>query len=511
DNTIRGTAVLDGDVILYNVSGDTASIYFAESEFSSGDEDVSAITLSVSVTTTTVDHYSISYPLGTPGVTCEAQTVRVTAHDSSDVDVAPGSSTTITLSTSPAADSWALKSGGGSFTGPNQYTFDNSETDVDLYLTVATATSAPHIDIDVTDGTATDNDGVSEDDNIEFSSAVFRFFDGGGTGESIETQIAGKESDIAPDEETLQLRSVVTNTSTMACESRILNTQTIEMAYKCNNPATCETATRVQIDNITDIASGNDNAGTVDETTGSFSDVDLDFGATGTAIFSFDFNDAGQIQLYARKTVAASAPDPAYTIFGTSNMFVVKPAGLCVESTDTDSDCASADGTCTKFRKAGSVDSENYFNLSVSGVTWETSGEADSDFCTGSNVTTPNFLLGSIALGHTKIAPTGGNSGTLSVTSIDISTGGTETTSGQTISEVGVFTVTATPPSYLGETISASTSANIGRFYPDRFNVAVSNTPAFEASCSGLFTYQDQPFYYATAPELEITARNSNG
>ncbi|MCP3689723.1 MAG: LamG domain-containing protein, partial [Gammaproteobacteria bacterium] len=47
DNTIRGTAVLDGDVILYNVSGDTASIYFAESEFSSGDEDVSAITLSV--------------------------------------------------------------------------------------------------------------------------------------------------------------------------------------------------------------------------------------------------------------------------------------------------------------------------------------------------------------------------------------------------------------------------------------------------------------------------------
>ncbi|MCP4275164.1 MAG: hypothetical protein GY779_02290, partial [Gammaproteobacteria bacterium] len=39
----------------------------------------------------------------------------------------------------------------------------------------------------------------------------------------------------------------------------------------------------------------------------------------------------------------------------------------------------------------------------------------------------------------------------------------------------------------------------------------MSNTPAFEASCSGLFTYQDQPFYYATAPELEITARNSNG
>jgi uncharacterized protein DUF6701 len=521
NNTIRGTAVLDGDVILYNRNTDTASIFFSESNFTSGGEDVDALTLAVEIVTNTVDHYAISYPLGTPGVTCEALAVRITAHgDPTDhsITVAPSNTTQITLSTSPVADGWTLKSGNGTFTAPDKYTFDGTETFVEFWLTETTATTAPHIDIDVTDGTATDLDGdVTEDVNIEFADAVFRFF-AGGVGESIGTQIAGKESDIAPGNQTIQLGSVVTNTSTMACESRILNTQTIEMAYKCNNPTTCQGTPRLQIENAAaatfDITPGNDNASTVDATTGNYDNVDLDFGVVGTATFSFDFDDAGQIQLFARETLAAVSPDPAITVFGTSNMFVVKPAGLCVESTDTDSDCISADGTCTKFKKAGSVDAENFFNLTVKGMTWETLGETDSDFCTGTNVTTPNFQLSTIALAHTKIAPVGGASqdGTLSVTSLDISTNGTQTESSQAISEVGVFTVTATPPSYLGETISASVSANIGRFYPDRFNITMQNsgTLAFADSCSG-FTYQHQEFYYNVAPILEITALNSNG
>ncbi len=464
-----------------------------------------------------VDHYAISYPLGTPGVTCEALAVRVTAHDNADIAVTPSNTISITLSTSPAADGWALKAGNGTFTGPNQYTFDGTETFAEFWLTETTATTVPHIDIDVTDGTATDQDGVAEDDNIEFADAVFRFF-ANGVGEAIDPQIAGKESNIAPNIQTIQLRSVQTSTSTGACEARILNSQTIEIAYKCNNPTTCQGAPRLQIENAAaatfDITPGNDNANTVDASNGNFDNVDLDFGVTGTATLSFDFNDAGQIQLYARKSILAVAPEPAYTIFGTSNMFVVKPAGLCVESTDTDSDCASGDGTCSKFKKAGSVNAENFFNLDVSGVTWEISGEMGADFCSGSNVTTPNFQLNGIGLSHNKIAPTGGTSqpGSLAVSSLDISAvdNGIHTESNQAITEVGVFTITAIPPLYLGETIAASSSANIGRFYPDRFNVTMQNVPAFANSCSG-FTYQDQTFYYGTAPILEITAFNSDG
>ncbi len=524
NNTILTTAVLDGDVVLYDRANSTASIYFSESNFTSGGEDIDALTLTTApFTPPLVDHYAISYPLGTPGVTCEALAVRITAHgDASDHAniVAPSNTTTITLSESPAADGWALRAGGGTFIPPNQYTFDGVETFVDFWLTETTATTVPHIDIDVTDGTSTDLDGVFEDDNIEFADAVFRFF-ADGTGEGIGTQIAGKESDINPDMQTIQLRSVITNSTTMACETRITGSTAIDMAYKCNNPTTCETsatATRVQIENSAastfDITPGNDNAATVDAVTGNYDSVTLDFGVTGTATLSFDFNDAGQIQLFARQTLAAVDPDPVITVFGASNSFVVRPAGLCVESTDTNSDCASGDGTCSAFRKAGSVDTENFFNLTVRGVTWETTGETDSDFCSGTNATTPNFQLNSIALSHSKIAPVGGTSqtGSLSVSSLDIlaAADGAHTEANQAISEVGVFTITATPPAYLGETIAASTSANIGRFYPDRFNVTMQNTPAFADSCSG-FTYIDQPFYYGVAPVLQIEALNSNG
>ncbi len=493
-----------------------------------------------------VDHYAISYPVGTPGVTCEALAVRITAHgDATDhaITVAPSSSTTITLSTSPAADGWTLKSGNGTFTAPNQYQFDGTETFAEFWLTETTATSAPHIDIDVTDGTATDVDGVTEDDNIEFADAVFRFIDGGGTGESIETQIAGKESDINPLGETLQLRSVVTNTTTMACESRILNTQTIEMAFKCNNPTTCEstaTATRVQVENAAaatfDIAPGNDNAATVDESTGNFDNVDLDFGATGTATFSFDFNDAGQIQLYARKSVAASAPDPAYTIFGTSNMFVVRPFGFDIDSAglraaDWLDNSALDDSTGTNLSYAADADgsvfataghSTNTFPVTLRAVVWESADDGDNDGVPNSgvnltgNATTPNFGQETssselVDVTSSNVQPT--NVGSLFFGSNLDFANGTITTN-LAFDEVGIIDLTAALDTgdYLGGGSNVTaTHQKFGRFKPDRFTLT-NNSPALANSCvAGSFTYMEQSFYYATEPAITVTAVNEAG
>ncbi len=492
------------------------------------------------------NHYAITYPLGTPGVTCEALAVRITAHgDATDhaITVAPSSSTTITLSTSPAADGWTLKSGNGTFTAPNQYQFDGTETFAEFWLTETTATSAPHIDIDVTDGTATDVDGVTEDDNIEFADAVFRFIDGGGTGESIETQIAGKESDINPLGETLQLRSVVTNTTTMACESRILNTQTIEMAFKCNNPTTCEstaTATRVQVENAAaatfDIAPGNDNAATVDESTGNFDNVDLDFGATGTATFSFDFNDAGQIQLYARKSVAASAPDPAYTIFGTSNMFVVRPFGFDIDSAglraaDWLDNSALDDSTGTNLSYAADADgsvfataghSTNTFPVTLRAVVWESADDGDNDGVPNSgvnltgNATTPNFGQETssselVDVTSSNVQPT--NVGSLFFGSNLDFANGTITTN-LAFDEVGIIDLTAALDTgdYLGGGSNVTaTHQKFGRFKPDRFTLT-NNSPALANSCvAGSFTYMEQSFYYATEPAITVTAVNEAG
>jgi Family of unknown function (DUF6701) len=493
--------------------------------------------------TVTVDHYAISYPLGSPGVTCEALAVRITAHeDASDhsMIVAPSSSTTITLSTSPATDSWTFKSGNGTFSAPNQYQFDGTETFAEFWLTETTATSSPHIDIDVTDGSATDLDGdVIEDVNIEFADAVFRFF-AGGTGESIGTQIAGKESNIAPGNQTLQLRSVVTNTSTMACETRIQNTQTIEMAYKCNNPTTCQGTPRVQVDDTYSVTPGNDNADTVDASNGNFDNVDLDFGVTGTATFTFDFNDAGQVQLYARKSIAASSPDPAYTISGTSNMFIVRPFGFDIDSSglraaDWLDNNALDDSTAVNLSYAADADgsvfataghSSNTFSVTIRAVAWDSSETEDSDNDgvpdTGinltNNATTPNF--GQETANSELVDVISGNVQPTNVGSLFFGdaldfANGTITTN-LAFDEVGIIDLIAALDTgdYLsGGSDVTTTHQNFGRFKPDRFTLA-DNSPTFENGCiAGSFTYMEESFYYGSGnePAITVTAVNENG
>ena len=448
-----------------------------------------------------VDHYAISYS-ATPGITCEAQTVRITAHDTNHDPVAPSSSTQITLSTGPAANGWALKAGGGSFSsgpgaGQARYTFDGTETVVELYLTQTTVTTSPHIDIDVDDGTASDIDGSLEDPNIAFVDAAFRFY-ANGTAETIGTQISGKSSAVAPGEQVLQLRAVQTNTDTMACEGALSGSNIpVELAFECNKPTTCKTNNGVVISAAQTLAiEGNPNGSVV-----SYQPVNMNFDASGVTNFSFNYLDAGEIRLHARKEVTASAPDPAFILNGASNQFVVKPAGLCVEATEAASVCVSGNASCSKFKKAG----EN-FDLNVRGVTWESA--ADTNFCSGvggTNATTKNFQLASIGLAPSLVAPSGGANATLGVTTvtIDAASNGSKTLTNQTISEVGVFTISANPPQYLNENLGLFTSANIGRFIPDRFELSAGIVT--EACASGGFTYLSQDF----TTSYTLTAKNT--
>ena len=150
-----------------------------------------------------VDHYSITH--SGLGVTCEVELVTITAHDSADVAIAPSSSTTITLLTSIANDGWSLRTGNGTFTPPDQYTFDGTETSVEFWLSKTTSTLAPHIDIDISDGTATDlDDGGVEDASLEFRDLGLRFY-ANGVQNNIATQIAGKTSSQAPNNQVLPL------------------------------------------------------------------------------------------------------------------------------------------------------------------------------------------------------------------------------------------------------------------------------------------------------------------
>ncbi len=517
DTKIHGVIVTGGEV---KIAKDV--------EFTLTPADVAAINNSTTCTTpTSVDHYAISYPLGNPGVTCEALAVRVTAHEAAPAhsSMVPTTGTVLTLTTGGGVSTISLKQGlnpssfGNLGGGAAKYTFDGTEEFVEFWLTKTVPSTAPHVDIDVSDGIATDVDGdVTEDVNAQFQDAVFRFFVGP-VGESIGTQISAKESSAAPGSQLIQLRSVRTNTTTGACEAGLTDGQTIEMAFECSNPSTCQVGKRVQINNVSDLSPGNVGGSTINKTNGNFSPVTLDFGTTGTATFSFDYDDAGQVRLHARELVVGPGPDPNFILFGSSNLFVVKPAGFCVETTDADNACVSADPTdvaCTKFVKAGtSAFLESQFSLDVTAVTFESL--ADTDFCAGSNVATPNFRLDNIPLTANRVAPVGGVTGLLDISAVNIVSGGTVNIPNQAIDEVGVFSISATVAApgvtYLGEDIAISSSQNIGRFIPDRFTIT-DNTPAFADECvAGSFTYLEQPFFFpvASAPALTVTALNTAG
>ena len=191
-----------------------------------------------------------------------------------------------------------------------------------------------------------------------------------------------------------------------------------------------------------------------------------------------------------------------------SDSFITRPVGLCVYSDDASTDCASGNGACSAFRKV-----DESFNLKIKGVCWESSG--DTDFCSG-NPITHNFQLGSIPITHNLIAPStaGVSAGNIGVSSIDIlaADSGEHVIANQTVSEVGVYTFTATPPNYFGSALPAAISANIGRFTPDHFVTSITNNGVLQDGCTG-FTSSGQSFSYSSPnfPELLITAVGSAG
>jgi Family of unknown function (DUF6701) len=532
NNTIRGTAVLDGDVVLYDRANDTASIFFSEANFTSGGEDIDALTLSRVIITDQVDHYEITYPNGAIGITCEASQITITAHDIANnaVNVLGGTILTINSYIDGTTTNTGIldnATGGGVLAGnpgnPVTYTWPSGTEESSVTLELRQLTPET-IDVDLTDtnGDAERGDGDNsdpEDPEIEFRDAVFRVVDNTNTPVSITTKLSGKQSNTAGiGFQDLYLQAIET-TDSLECQGvfESENDVSVEMAFECDDPTSCETVeVEVEDDSSTLIPIDDNPNGSVT----TYQAVQFDFDADSKTPLRFVYDDAGQITLHARYDI--DSPNGVY-MSGMSNSFTVRPAGICVESLDANSTCPSADpnnADCsTPFRKAGSVDAENFFNLTVRGVTWDSvDGDGDTDFCTAGgtgNVTTPNFELSNIALTSTLVAPTpGGTNATLGVPSIDIvdADNGANVEANQSMSEVGVFTITATPVvlSYFGETIAAATSVNIGRFYPDRFNVTMQNVPAFANSCTS-FTYLHQPFYYGTAPILQIEALNSNG
>jgi MSHA biogenesis protein MshQ len=237
----------------------------------------------------------------------------------------------------------------------------------------------------------------------------------------------------------------------------------------------------------------------------------LNFNSAATVTLPFQYNDAGRIDIAVGEGSDAGLTSGHVTT-------IVSPDKLIVSVPEVNSACASADPSdelaCKKFKSAG-----ERFTLNIAAT------------CADETIYTPNFELGDIALTVNTIAPDLGNPVILGKRNFNFLEATGEKKDGiiqltdQTISEVGVFTITATPPvrGYFDKiTIPAATSENIGRFVPKHFTVSSvfegelgnSNGSSFAytgemnnlALTEGAISYKN-----AMEPEILITAQNVGG
>ena len=438
--------------------------------------------------TPTLDHYAISYSGGT-ALTCEPITVTITGHDSSHNPVAPGSGTIISLSTSTGEGRWSNPSEGilvDNGNGNADYSFGSSAS-ITLNFNHA---SAGAVSFNINSGSSPNEGSGSEDPTVTFVDTGLRFIDQSNNPTS--THIAGKTASL----DQLFVQAVRTDNNTGECVGVFASGTTVSlgMGAACINPSTCA-GSSVDIDYTSNGSSASSTLNTVNSAASPdySTTVAMEFGADSKAPFTLVYPDAGQMQLHARyEIVDGAGVGTGDYIVGASDNFVVKPAGLCVVAEDIGANsptCSPLSATCSVYATVGDT-----FQLTVSGRTWES--DADTDYCTGtgsSNLLTANFQLSNIALSSTVTLPAGANNGSLSPAAISVSSGGTATAN-YTIDQVGAFQFTATPPSYLGTTIAASNSDNVGRFIPHHYRLISSVvTPADQTGATS-YSYMGQNF-----------------
>ena len=233
--------------------------------------------------------------------------------------------------------------------------------------------------------------------------------------------------------------------------------------------------------------------------------INLSFDATGTAPLTVRYDDAGQMKLTARYEGGAGIDDGLVLEQRTvDGVFVSKPYGLCLSTAST---CTSADANCAVF--PGGIRAGDAFPLTVRAVGWESDGEplTAQALCSG-NITTPNFSLAGIKLESAIQAPAGGEPGSVAPERYDHVLG-MQTEVDVALSEVGVFTLNATPEgSYFGETVGGGSRDLVGRFIPAY--LSAEGSASLTPSCGSAFSYQGQPMGFASnrQPTLTITAKN---
>lgn len=436
----------------------------------------------------TLAYYQISH--SSPVLTCEAADITITAIDSDGNPMNPSSDTTINLSAELVSGSSATNT-----FYPSSYTFSGSESST----TVQFVRTEPGIlDIDVTDGSVTDQDGLATDPDIEFTDVAFKFY-ADGVADVIGTQIAGKENTVAPGNQEITLRAIESDPDTGECT--VLKPASgfeVNFGYECKNPTSCSSGQLLSVD-------GTSVSGVSNGTSPQYDPVTIDFDASGTATLTLNYQDVGQIQVYASADVSVSGgTGETVTVTGSSNPFVVRPFALRMVDIEDSFGNPNPGGDETAgngFVSAGSdffVTIESYLYQAADDDA-DNDGSPDADAILTDNGLTPNFSQ-QIDLSINAFSPLGADSlpGDLEGDAPIQATAFSEGAATATLRylEVGSITLLAGPVDYLssGEMLSIPTE-KIGRFYPDYFELS---GVELETTCpligSTALIYMQQPF-----------------
>lgn len=405
----------------------------------------------------TVDHIEITHDGS--GVICAPETITLKACSNSSCSSLYSGSTTVTLlPANTSAITWAS----------NPITFTGS-TSVNLAVNTAqtvilgTSTVSP-----ATVNATTCYVNAAQNCNLPFATSGFIF-------SSIPTQTAGTTSATV----TIQ---AITGSSGGTCTGLSSGAKNIDLAFQCDDPSSCA-GKQVSI-NSTAIASNPASA------ISAYTSTSLTFDNTSKASFTLNYPDVGKINLAARYNIGGSS-----YIQGSSNMFVVKPAGFAFNNIkrtlDNVANPAASSATGPMFMGAG-----NPFSATITAIT--STGSATPNF---GNESTPE----GVNLDFNLVSPASGDVGNLSgELFIDGSlfSSGAKTVTDLSWNEVGIITLQANiaDGDYLNTGDISASSGNIGRFTPDHFSTSVLSA----CSTGTPFTYSGQH------ADFTITALDAN-
>lgn len=412
-----------------------------------------------------LDHFELSH--SGQALTCNPETVVIKACANAGCSQLVTEQVSATLSLSPS-------SGSNGWVGGNQVVFSGGSTSAQLRNNTASA---------VTIGVSSSTPGFlhgtlcrAGSGALSAAACTLSFADSGFIFDVLDT--------LANRPQQVQLKAVRKDNVTQQCVPSFANvSKAVSFWSDYVSPATNTFGSRVMV-----------NGSAIATAQGAATLSNLSFDAKGEATLTVSYPDAGQMRLNARHDGSC---DTAGLVMTGSDLFVSRPVGLCI--TPAQGACTAGDVSCPVFKKAG-----DDFQLNIGAVAWQ--ADNDSDFCSG-NLATPNFTLAKIALGSQLVAPKPGVEAVVSKLSYDhaITASNNLNAVTQSLNEVGVFQMTATPPTsgYFGSTIPAATSVPVGRFVPWDYSLS----GGFITPACNIFTYMSQPFQSG----FIIKARNNQG